>query len=171
MDIDIRKPSISPADVARWLPRFSSKGIRLAPWFLLPWVIGCSDEPRSLHYPVSGRVTVDGRPLEEGAISFLPSRSGPSASAPIRAGTFCLDRTDGPGNGPYRVEIVSIRPTGKRIESPDVPGVTIEETYNVIPTRYNSRSELLVSVEPDGPNAYQFDITSKEPRLRARRRR
>jgi hypothetical protein len=145
--------------------------VRFVLWILLPLTVGCGEEPRSPQFPVSGKVTVDGKPLEQGLISFLPSVSGPAASAPIEAGAFALDRTDGPGQGPYKVEIVSVQSTGRQVVSPDDPSVTIEETRNIIPTRYNARSDLLVQVSADGENAYRFDISSKEPRTRARPRR
>ncbi len=132
---------------------------------------GCSEEQKTPQFPVSGNVTFDGKPLEKGSISFLPSAAGPAASAPIEEGTFSIDRSLGPGQGAYKVEIVSIQSTGKQVASPDDPNETIEETRNIIPARYNARSELLVQVQAVGDNSYRFDISSKQPKARGRQQR
>lgn len=132
---------------------------------------GCSEEQKTPQFPVSGNVTYDGKPLEKGSISFLPSAAGPAATAPIEEGTFSIDRSFGPGQGAYKVEIVSVQSTGKQVASPDDPSLTIEETRNIIPTRYNARSELMVQVQAGDDNSYKFDISSKEPKARAKSKR
>ena len=44
-----------------------------------------------------------------------------------------MGRSEGPGPGAYKVEIVSVQPTGKQVKSPDDPTATIEEVRNLIP--------------------------------------
>jgi hypothetical protein len=107
-------------------------------------------------------VTLDGQPLTSGAITLLPAKAGPAAGGPVEDGRFSNGTADGPGAGPYRVEIVSVRPTGKRVKDPDGSPNPVEEVHNVIPTRYNTRTELQVEVKPDGDNAFKFDLSSRE---------
>jgi hypothetical protein len=132
---------------------------------------GCGGEAGPPRRPVSGAITLDGKPLDAGTITFLPAEGGIPATAELLAGSFATDRTRGPTPGPYRVEIVSVRPTGKRIPHPDLPSETIEEVCNVIPQRYNVRSELQVEVKPEGENQFTFALSSSQERDRAGGRR
>jgi len=64
---------------------------------------------------VSGTVTLDGRPLESGAILLRPKGADPSAGTQIEGGRFTIARRDGPSPGDYRVDIRSFRDTGRMI--------------------------------------------------------
>src|SRR5438128_90160 len=73
--------------------------------------IGCSggggdDLPRQ---PVAGTVTLDGEPLNEGAILFAPTGKSEgavaSATARIENGQFSIPRDQGPVPGTYKVSI------------------------------------------------------------------
>jgi hypothetical protein len=128
--------------------------------------VGCgSADPNRL--PVAGTVTVDGRPLDAGTITFLPVEGGPPASVTIEAGTFAIDAGSGPGSGPCQVEVVAIQPTGRTIPSPDDPAAIIEEVHNVIPARYNIRTELSVQVTDPATNEFQFALSSRDEPTRA----
>ena len=58
---------------------------------------------------VSGTVTLDGQPLENAVIRFvpLPEVKGPTASIAIESGKFGLPAYAGPVAGPHRVVIES----------------------------------------------------------------
>lgn len=107
---------------------------------------------------VAGAVSLDGAPLADGAISFVPLAGGPSAGCRISDGRFSIPRAQGPGPGRYRVEIVAFETTGRRVEDDDVPGATQAVTRQVIPARYNERSTLEVELGRDGANALEFAI-------------
>jgi prepilin-type N-terminal cleavage/methylation domain-containing protein len=134
--------------------------VRMAAGAAILSAAGCggSDSGR---LPVSAEVTLDGRPLETGAITLVPLEKGPAVGGPVDRGAFALGAGEGPPPGRYAVEILSIRPTGKTVPSPDVPGETIEETRNVIPDRYNRRSRLNIEVKPETENAFRFDLTTR----------
>jgi len=113
---------------------------------------GCGQKgPAS--YPVFGTVTLDGQPIPEGRISFIPEggKAAPD-SGPIQNGKFQLrvkaDR--------HRVEITADRPTGK---IDPVMGMAPRECY--IPACYNSQSILTAEVKPDGPNQFTFELKSE----------
>jgi hypothetical protein len=110
---------------------------------------------------ISGTVTLDGKPLDHGDITLNPIEAGPSAGGTITDGVFTIARFAGPSAGKYRVMIMAIRPTGRRVRDADgPPGSTVAELANVIPARYNTRTELEVDVKREGPNQYTFELTS-----------
>jgi len=115
--------------------------------------------------PVSGRVTLDGKPLDHGEITLNPIQAGPSAGGTIAAGAFAIDRPEGPSVGRYRVMIMSIQPTGRQVRDVDSPpGTTVAELSNIIPDRYNTKTELEVEVKNSGPNTMTFDLVSTPKR-------
>jgi hypothetical protein len=121
---------------------------------------GSSSPPR---VAVSGTVTLDGRPIEQGAIAFVPTADSkqPSAGAEIAAGEYSIPAASGPSAGKYKVEIRWSKPTGKQIElgSPAPPGTLVDEVKEAVPAKYNSKTTLEEVLEP-GENAVHFDLTS-----------
>jgi hypothetical protein len=109
---------------------------------------------------VRGEVTLDGKPLEEGVIRFVPidGKTG-TASALINGGNF----SEKVPLGSHRVEISSPKlPKGitsaKQMKRGTVDeGAALEE---MIPERYNNRSELKAEVKR-GTNEVRYDLKSK----------
>ncbi|WP_165246353.1 hypothetical protein [Paludisphaera soli] len=134
-------------------------------------VVGCGDSSEPPRLPVSGKVTLDGKPLPAGQLTFVPLDGRTASVAEVRDGAFQTDGSTGPAPGRYQVEIYAVESTGKTIPSPDIPGATIEEERDLVPERYNVKSELTAEVKPDGDNAYEFALTSQAPAARKVRRR
>lgn len=91
---------------------------------------GCSDGKIST-VPVSGVVTLDGAPLGDCTVTFLPqakSKNSLVAGAPSAAktdpnGRFVLGTNDGRQGAVVATHVVRIRPAeGGDIENPDDPG-------------------------------------------------
>ena len=114
---------------------------------------GCSKPGRPGYQTVTGRVTFDGQPLENGFVQFVPvdSKTSPE-SGRIAKGLYRMESK----GGKVSVHILSTRLTGKM---DPVMGTAIEEMF--IPERYNSKSELKAEVAADKANAIDFDLTSK----------
>jgi hypothetical protein len=121
-------------------------------------VAGCGEPDPFDRVGVSGSVTLGGAPIQSGDISFVPLQEGPSIRGSIADGAYAIARAEGPGVGPYRVEVYSVRPTGRRIPDGDNPGETIEETRNAVPDRYNLRSKLQVLVRPGEDQEFDFPL-------------
>jgi hypothetical protein len=123
-------------------------------------VAGCGGDGDGIaHEPVSGTVTLDGKPLEKGTITFTPTEGGEfGAGGVIADGRYKIGRADGPVPGPHAVKVWSRRPTGKKIPSDDQPGTFIEETAEVLPARYNDRSELKADVKKGADNRFDFEL-------------
>jgi hypothetical protein len=114
--------------------------------------LGCGNGPRK--YPVSGRVTLDGNPLEAGDIYFMPVDPNVAAEAgKITAGAFRFDSPD----GKMRVEIRASREVpGKKSPMGNV------QKLEFIPARYNRETTLEAEVQPKGENVFTFELRSGE---------
>jgi hypothetical protein len=132
-------------------------------------VAGCADQGPT-RQPVSGTITLDGKPLPSGSVTFAPLDGTTAATAEVHDGAYRIGRSDGPAPGRYQVEISAVQPTGKRVKHPDLPSETIDEVRNVIPAIYNVRTQLAVEVKPDGENAFPFDLSTRKVASRNPRR-
>ena len=117
---------------------------------LMACFAGCGKTAPELA-PVTGRITLDGKPLENADILFQPDGSKPPSTG----------RTD--ANGRY--ELAYKRAVmGGRVGSNTVR-ITIspEVVANPpnIPARYNTESELTKEVK-SGQNEFNFDLTTNE---------
>jgi hypothetical protein len=131
--------------------------VRSAALLLFCLAGGCSGEAA---LPMRGTVTLDGERVAQGNIVFLPqASSGPKAAAAIENGVYSIPAEQGLLPGKYRVEVSWHKPTGRKIASAD-PGMTIDETREAIPAKFNTDSTLTVDIDgSDKP--YDFVLTSK----------
>lgn len=108
-------------------------------------LIGCgsSGPPRAA---ISGTVTLDGEPVSEGTIAFLPAADtkGASTGTEIKEGKYSISSANGPTYGKYKVQIHWSKKTGKQIEvgSPAPPGTMKDEVIEAIPAKYNTESTV-----------------------------
>jgi hypothetical protein len=123
---------------------------------------GASDSDRSR---VQGAVSYNGEPVDDGGIAFIPEGGAPMggaaqirATGDIRDGRYDLDGARGPSPGSYRVEIFWFKKTGRQVASPSGKAFK-DETKQVIPAKYNEKTELKVDVQP-GRNTFDFDLKS-----------
>ena len=79
--------------IRRWRPG------RLAAALAVMLASGCAGESGPPRLPVSGKVTLDGKPLPSGTITFLPTGKGEAASGPIADGSFAVEPVRGSGPG------------------------------------------------------------------------
>jgi hypothetical protein len=120
-------------------------------------IFGCTAERSS---SVHGKVTLDGEVVTMGNIVLLPAAgSGTKAAAAIENGSYSIPAADKLLAGSYRVEISWHKPTGRKIASAD-PGITIDETREAVPARYNTESTLTVEIG-SGDLEKDFALTSK----------
>lgn len=117
---------------------------------------GC--EPKGPYpVPVKGTVTLDGKPLAEGVISFVDLGDVPEL----------IDVKDGVFNGrakwgQRRIEIAAYRPYQIPKEVPESMHALMQGgKENYLPERYHLKSELTAEVTKNGPNEFSFAVTSK----------
>jgi hypothetical protein len=125
---------------------------------------GCSGSNRGA---VSGTVTVNGEPLNEGQISFVPMDPalGPTSGATISNGQYQIDAVRGPVAGEYQVQIHAFRKAGKRIwdgmgdekARPEQKNY-VQELAPYLPAKYNDKSELRATVVAGKVNIQDFHL-------------
>lgn len=116
-------------------------------------VVGCSGDGN--YGDVSGTVSYDGKPLEDGLIEFLPAEGkGQTASAPIKDGKYSVTKAS---VGNAKVQIRGSKVTGKKkmYDTPDSPEVAI--IAELLPPKYHEKSELTFEVKR-GANEKNWDL-------------
>jgi hypothetical protein len=126
-------------------------------------LLGCGHGGR---VSVEGTVTLDGRPLKTGTVQFRPlaGTNGPTAGANVVDGKFVVPPQGGPFLGKFRVEITAVGKTGRKVSNLTGTGLT-DECVQILPSRYNTASELQADVTANGPNHFDFTLTSDKGSL------
>jgi hypothetical protein len=121
---------------------------------------GCGQGDAGTRAAVTGQVTLDGKPLAQGAIKFAPmdQTRGVVTGVSIHDGHFELPAEIGAAIGWNRVEITGMRKSGKKVQDPFGPPGQLE-TSAVAP-RFNVSSDLKIEIKP-GENTAQFEVKSK----------
>jgi hypothetical protein len=116
---------------------------------------------------VEGTVSLDDQPLQEGVVRFVPTNGtpGPKTSVIVSAGRFSIDAEHGPVVGTHRIEIESTDDGGYAPDDEEAlarlhaSGSLVIDVITV-PDVYNRRSRLTETVTADGPNQFQFALSS-----------
>jgi hypothetical protein len=109
---------------------------------------------------VQGTVTIDGEPVDGGAIVFLPDGEAGQrvpAGGEIVGGKYSVPAERGPFPGKCRVEITWKKKTGRQIVSPSDAPNKVDETVQVVPIIYNSSTTLKEDVQP-GSNTFNYTL-------------
>ena len=107
---------------------------------------------------VSGTVTLDGTPVETGAVKFVLASGGKPTSASVSKGKF---ETKLPP-GRYKVALYATKAAGSiKQKSYDGKEFMLELTEEMIPEQYNSKSELTEEIKA-GENTLTFNLQSKK---------
>jgi hypothetical protein len=120
--------------------------------------LGCSGDNRS---EVSGTVRVNGQPLAEGAINFIPieGNKGAGTGATVTDGKYHIPRSAGVVAGKNRVELRAFKNSGRKVQDATAkPGTLTDERVMLFPPEYNDRSTLVRDVK-SGSDTIDFDIT------------
>jgi hypothetical protein len=118
-------------------------------------VSGCGVGADSLRlYPVAGRITFAGKPLENGRILFRPTEGERRGfSTAIRDGAY---QTELPV-GKLAVEITATRVVPDQFDESNGSPQPVIEMY--IPDRYNRKTELTIDVTVSSRNTMDFKLT------------
>jgi hypothetical protein len=135
---------------------------RLLLGLALVLALGCGSRKLA---PVSGKVTLNDKPLANAMVSFQPiapagtTEAGPGSTGKTNEkGEFTLKSSsgqDGAWVGEHRVIISSL--ASKPGQEDRRGGPKLQET---IPERYNSQTTLKFTVKPGGSKEADFKLTS-----------
>lgn len=130
--------------------------------------VGCGGGEKSVgRKSISGTVSLDGIPLNHGAIDFRPDGTGQhlvGGGAVIKDGKFSIPTDRGLVPGKYKVSI-----SAPESESPNLQGKSPEEQMKAVatttikerlPAKYNSATELSEEVKSSGANEFHFKVES-----------
>jgi hypothetical protein len=131
-------------------------------------LLGCGSPPGPTRVAVEGEVLLDGSPLEEGMIRFIPAKGvdGPAATAKVIHGQFSLTRREGPVVGRHRVEIEATGYQDFTIDDEEAFAAAFARNprsplgQNPVPTGYNERSTLTAQISEPGPRHFEFTLSS-----------
>lgn len=143
------------------MARLLSHGHRFAAWAAIPAACAAVAAPGCGPggSPVSGAVSFDDAPVENGTISFVPADGkGPTFGGVIEAGRYAVVA---PTPGAKVVRVSAVRPTGRTLPPDPLVGETapVDEIAAYIPEQYNDQSTLTCDVVA-GPNKFDFHLKS-----------
>jgi hypothetical protein len=129
---------------------------------------GCGKSDRA---EVFGQVTLNGKPINDGDISFYPEpgTAGAQSSAPIQGGKYHLGSEWGLVAGTYQVRINAYRaPTDKSNmlagglldKPPETPGIPSRQQF--LPKKFNTESTIEKLAVAPGQRKIERDYDLKE---------
>lgn len=126
-------------------------------------LVGCGGRKYSgdRRFPLTGKVTYDGQPIDYGAISFLPVSGGKQrvSGGTIVDGTYSVPEEAGANQGSYRVEIHWAKKTGKQFRDPDTQEM-MDKRDEGLPPRFHSKSTLTAEVSA-AQTTFDFHLKSQ----------
>jgi hypothetical protein len=123
---------------------------------LLLFIAGCGGDGL---VKIEGRVAYDGQPVERGVIKFFPiDGAGPTAAAIIANGVYQVRIPP----GSKRVQIEGFRVVGRHRDNlADPKSPLLEDLEQMLPAKYNTKTELTADVQRRVMNRCSFDLNSK----------
>jgi len=125
---------------------------------LLVLCAGCSSGGPEIAY-VSGRVMMDGKPLANAAVVFIPEDGRPAGARTDADGNYVLNFSESrrgaiPGTNTVRIS------TLREAEKDENGKTVVPGSRETIPMEYNVASTLSFTVEPKKKNIANFDLKS-----------
>lgn len=133
---------------------FSTATILAAAMF----VSGCGDGT----VVVRGSVSLDGKPADEGSVSFQPAEgNGPSSGGSVKDGRF---EAAGLVPGKYKVTVRAALKTGKQIPAgpPNPPGAMMDELIRHPPEGKNPEPEVVEVSKGMQPLTFDLKTTTRK---------
>ena len=149
----------------RWsvgVMRFPARGLLML--VICGLAVGCGGKSGPVKVTVTGKITLDGKPVPNGQVIFNDAAGAVAAdSGEIKNGQFSFQSK----LGSKKVSISSMQPTEKKAVVGGIPGDPISDKNpatvyeDIIPEKYNAKTELKVDVTQKGPNDFPLTLTTK----------
>ena len=136
------------------LPRRPALGLAA---FALVALLGCGGSDAS----VSGTVTLNGTPIDAGAVTFVPEGGDAGrikVGGAILNGKYVVESGRGLLPGKYKVEFNWRKKTGRKTPTGD--GDPVEETKEGLPAKFNTATTQTADIK-SGSQPLDFALTSK----------
>jgi hypothetical protein len=115
---------------------------------------GCSS-----HAEIFGDATYNGEPIDDGAVTFMDQSGKIKFPCAIKDGKYKFEKDRGPAPGKYRVEIVWMKKSGKKVPTGD--GDPRDERVQALPDKFNTQSTLSAEVK-SGSQKLDFNLRSDQ---------
>lgn len=109
---------------------------------------GCAPQQIGIH----GQVTLQGKPLDEAVVQFVPLAKGKINGSEIKAGNYSLEASRGLLPGKYRVEIKDNPP----LAAGHNPNSFAKR--RILPEKYSQDSKFEIEIPADAPEPLKFDF-------------
>lgn len=138
-------------------------------------VVGCGDDTGlGKRYPVSGKITFKGEPLEKGRIDFIPNdlQNGRPATGTIEDGVFrltTLTPNDGALPGDYKVTVSALSVDNTAVEKTIMEqggggrqheiAMATQKGKSLVPAKYSlADTSGLTATVGERSNSFTFDL-------------
>lgn len=123
------------------------------------FVTGCNQGHTNVkRVHVSGKVTLDTKPLTTGTITFEPGSGEVPATFDILDGNY--EGKAPLGKNTVRISAMRKISMKEKMGGIEGPGYDQLVDENILPARYHNQSKITRDVE-EGDNKFNFDLTSK----------
>ncbi len=119
---------------------------------------GCSPAGPQ-RYPVSGTVTLDGKPVSQATIIFTPQEQGLAAAAAIENGQFRFTAEDGPTAGVFSVRV---NPNAAELQEVAATELAQAKLQPRIPQAYQRPGTLTTHVHGRAEQVLEFVLSTKQ---------
>lgn len=143
------------------VPRAFRMSVFAVPVLIAMAAVGCGGGgPPSGRLPISGEVTLDGQPLDQGAIQFEPTdkSSKLNAGGVIANGKYKIGSEQGLPPGKYKVSITSVAKDTRSAQ--DIMNNPGEQPAERIAAKFNTESAEVVEVVGGKSNEFNFKTES-----------
>jgi len=127
---------------------------------VLAWAVclaGCGQDTGG-RLAISGRVNLQGTPLETGTVEFVSTDGAYQSGGAITKGTYAVPAAKGLPPGKYTVRISAIRETSPVPTGPPGPEAVKHQVQDLVPPEYNALSKLTAEVQAGARNHFEFDL-------------
>jgi hypothetical protein len=118
---------------------------------------GCGGSDVPSLADVSGTIQMDGKPLANASVTFIPENGRPSSGMTDSSGFYTMsysEQADGVVPGPCRVMISTGKPGKENDDGESEPG-----TPETVPQEYNVDTSLVFDVQSGKSNTADFSLT------------
>ncbi len=144
--------------MASWRMRtWGGIAVLAAAAFVVGPITGCSGPSGPPTGAVHGKVTLDGKPLVDASVEFLPAQGRPSAARTDEDGNYTLQYSVSQAGAVVGTHTVRITTGGER---PDPATGAMKKFPELVPAKYNANSQLQAEIKP-GDNELNFELSSK----------
>lgn len=119
---------------------------------------GCLGEETDGRLALSGTVTFQSEPLDQGSIELVADDGSQQTGAPVVNGEFSIPAPQGLRPGTFIVRVFSTEEPAS--DEPTAPGPESMEPQGKerIPAEFNVESKLTAEITENGDNHFTFDI-------------